>query len=116
MAENAQSEFVVAGDVTIMNMKGKLDALTSPSIEKSLFELISKGRGKIILDLSEITYVSSAGLRMLLSVKKQLKSVSGQLVVSGLRPEVLDIMKICGFDHVLEIAKNKDEAQRLFKQ
>jgi anti-anti-sigma factor len=69
---------------------------------------------KLVLDLSEISYVNSAGLRMLLSLKKQMKSAGGKFIVCSLRPEVMEIMKICGFDHVLEFAKDDEDALRQF--
>lgn len=102
------------GDVTILQVKGKLDAILSPCIEKKAVEYINKGSSKLLLDLQDVSYISSAGLRMLLSIKKQMKSVPGKLIVCSLSSEVLEIMKICGFDHVLEISKSQEEALRLF--
>jgi anti-anti-sigma factor len=102
------------GDVLILRIKGKLDSILSPSLEKKAIELINTGQNKLLLDLGEVSYISSAGLRMLLSVKKQFKALAGRFVVCALTPEVLEIMKICGFDHVLEIAKTEEEALRQF--
>lgn len=98
------------GDIAILSIKGKLDTNLSCSLEKKAVSLIKEGHTKLILDLSEVNYINSSGLRMLLSIKKQIKSLPGKLIVCSLTPEVLEIMKICGFDHVLEISENKEEA------
>src|ERR1700720_1313721 len=91
------------GDVPILHVKAKLDSIQSPSLEKRAIEMINSGQNKLLLDLEEVSYVNSAGLRMLLSVKKQVKAQAGKFMVYGLKGEVLEIMKICGFDHVLDI-------------
>jgi anti-anti-sigma factor len=104
----------VKGDVVILRVKGKLDTILSPQVEKKGIQLMHAGQMKLVLDLSEISYVNSAGLRMLLSLKKQMKSAGGKFIVCSLRPEVMEIMKICGFDHVLEFAKDDEDALRQF--
>lgn len=104
----------VKGDVTVLRIKGKLDSNVAPSLEKRMCERLQEGISKFLLDLSDVSYVNSAGLRMLLSVKKQIRAMEGTLVVCAPRSEVLEVMKICGFDHVLEIAKTEEEALRRF--
>lgn len=104
----------VKGDVVILRAKGKLDTALSPIIEKKSVQLMNSGQMKLVLDLGEVSYVNSAGLRMLLSLKKQMKTAGGKFIVCTLRPEVMEIMKICGFDHVLEFAKDEEEALRQF--
>ena len=102
------------GDVIILRVKGKLDATLSPNIEKKAVDLISKEHTKLLLDLTDVSYVNSAGLRMLLSIKKQTKAAHGKFILCALKNEVMEIIKICGFDHVLEIAKTEEEALRQF--
>ena len=102
------------GDILIFKIRGKLDSILSPKLEKKAFEMINENQNKLLLDLGEVSYVNSAGLRMLLSIKKHLRGLSGKFIVCSLRPEVFEIMKICGFDHVLEISKNEEEALRQF--
>lgn len=102
------------GDVVIFRVKGKLESSLSSTLEKKVFQYINSGSNKLLLDLEEVTYINSAGLRMLLSVKKKLKALSGTFIVCNLRTEVLEIMKICGFDHVLDIANSEEEALRKF--
>jgi anti-anti-sigma factor len=102
------------GDILILRMRGRLDAVSSPSAEKRVFESINSGQSKLLLDFAGVSYLSSAGMRMLLSTTKKLKSLSGRLVVCGVTANVMDVLKISGFDHVLELSTTEDEAIRRF--
>lgn len=102
------------GNVHIINVKGKLDSILAPALEKQIFQYLTETQNKLLLDLADVIYINSSGLRMLLSIKKQIKLLEGTFVVCTLRPEVLEMMKICGFDHVLDISQNKEEALRRF--
>lgn len=102
------------GDVVIFHVKGKLDSTLSPMLERKAFEYFDAGQNKLLLDLEDVSYVNSAGLRMLLSLKKEVRSLSGKFVIYGLKTEILEIMKICGFDHVLEISNTEEDALRQF--
>lgn len=102
------------GDTLIVTIKGRLDAISSPAAEKHVFELINEGANKVILNLGGVDYLSSAGMRMLLSTTKKLKGQSGKLVLCSVTPNVMDVLKISGFDHVLDIVKTRDEALTKF--
>lgn len=102
------------GDVVILRIKGKLDSILSTTLEKKIFQHINVGQSKLLLNLAEVSYINSAGLRMLLSVKKKVKGLAGKFIVCSLRLEVMEIMKICGFDQVLEISNTEEDALRQF--
>ena len=102
------------GDVLILRLKGRLDSYTSPSLEKRIFQFINNGHSKLLLDLSKIDYIGSSGLRMLLSTAKQLKALSGNLIICSLTEAVLEVIRICGFDHVLQILHSEEEALEKF--
>lgn len=102
------------GDVLILKLNGRLDAVSSPIAERKIFEHINNGEIKLILDFSGVDYLSSAGMRMLLSVTKKLKALSGKLVVCSVTINVMDVLKMSGFDHVLELTKTEEDALRRF--
>lgn len=102
------------GDLIILRLKGRLDAISSPGIEKQVFENINNGWHNMLFDFSEVDYLSSAGMRMLLSTSRKLKTLSGQLVVSGVNINVMDVLKMSGFDHVLDIVSSEEEALNKF--
>jgi anti-sigma B factor antagonist/stage II sporulation protein AA (anti-sigma F factor antagonist) len=102
-------------DIIVLRIKGRLDVTSSPQSEKTIFDLINKGAHKILLDFSQVDYISSAGMRMLLSSSKKLKSLSGKLILCQVTAGVMDVLKMSGFDHVLELSKTEEDALRKFK-
>jgi anti-sigma B factor antagonist/stage II sporulation protein AA (anti-sigma F factor antagonist) len=102
------------GNLLLLHFKGKLDAMSSPSVERKCFEYINNGAYQLVFDFGGVDFVSSAGMRMLLSITKRLKGLAGKVVLCSLTPGVMDVLVMSGFDHVLEIAKNVDEAVMRF--
>lgn len=102
------------GDIFILRIKGRLDAVSSPLAEKKIFEAINSGHSKLLLDMSGVTYLSSAGMRMLLSITKRLRTMSGKLAICSVTISVVDVLKMSGFDHALHLFKTEDEATRQF--
>ncbi len=102
------------GDILILRMNGRLDAVSSPTAERQVFDYINNGQHKLLFDFSGIDYLSSAGMRMLLSVTKKLKSLSGKLVLCSVTTNVMDVLKMSGFDHVLELSKTEEDGLRRF--
>lgn len=82
--------------VTIVEMAGELDGKTAPQAQEQVAPFTKAG-GKIILDMTQVTYMSSAGLRMLLSMYRQLSSNDGRIALVGLAEELKDTMSITGF-------------------
>lgn len=102
------------GDVLVLRFRGRLDAISSPAAEKRVFESINSGLIKLLIDFSGVSYLSSAGMRMLLSVSKKLKTLSGKLVICSISSNVMDVLKMSGFDHVLEIASTEGDGLTRF--
>ena len=102
------------GDVLILKMSGRLDAVSSPAVERKIFDYLDRDKHKLLLDFSGIDYLSSAGLRMLLSVTKKIRSLSGKLILYSITMNVMEILKMSGFDHVLDIALTEEEGVRRF--
>ncbi|MDR3623718.1 MAG: STAS domain-containing protein [Chlamydiales bacterium] len=98
------------GEVVIVHLQGRLDANSSPAIESKINELTQAGSLKILIDMHDVDYLSSAGMRVLLSVTKKLKSVNGKLGVFALTDDVMDIIKMAGFHQILFIAPSEEEA------
>lgn len=97
------------GDILILRFKGRLDAISSPVAEKKVFGAINDGVTKFLIDFSGVSYLSSAGMRMLLSTSKKLKTLSGKLILCSVSSGVMDVLKMSGFDHVLEITSTESE-------
>jgi anti-anti-sigma factor len=89
-------------------LSGRLDTATSLTAENTLLPLVQNGM--VIADLSEVGYVSSAGLRVLLKAAKQARGFGGRFVLCGLRSSVLEVFEISGLDKVMPIFLSQDEA------
>lgn len=102
------------GDILILRLKGRLDAVSSPEAEHIIFHFIENGQTKLIFDLQNTNYISSAGLRTLLSIKKKLNNLSGKLVLCNVQHDVNEIFRVSGFIHILESCENEEEALNIF--
>ena len=102
------------GDILILYMTGRLDAVSAPMAEHIVFDFINLGHTKLVFDFSSIDYLSSAGMRTLLSVTRKLKTFPGKLVICHVSTNVMDVLKMSGFDHVLEISLTLEDAFRRF--
>lgn len=93
----------------VLTIKGHLDGNTSPKAQEVIMPLLGQGV-KIVIDMSECNYVSSAGLRLLLVIAKTLKSKVGKGVIAGLLPEVKEVMEMTGFDRMYDNFPSIDDA------
>ena len=82
--------------ITIVRLSGELDRLTVPDLQDRLLPLIGPGC-KILLDMSQVTYMSSAGLRVFLLFYRRVDGENGRIVLSGLQEALYDTMSITGF-------------------
>ena len=90
--------------------EGRIDAMTSGEIEKTLNDLMLAGERVIGADFEKVNYISSAGLRAFIIAQKQLGSVGGEVVIAAVSPNVLNIFKMSGFDKLFRIEKTRKAA------
>jgi anti-anti-sigma factor len=100
------------GGAMVVSVTGRIDAVTAPEFEKRLSALIAGGDIVLLLNLNDLEYISSAGLRSILSTAKQLKAKEGKLLFSGLKGPVKDVFKISGFGSIFQIFETEEEALR----
>ncbi len=98
------------GSVVILTLQGKLDLDSAPELDRVITKLIDDEVRQIVLDLSGLEYISSAGLRVLLSGAKRLRHVQGKLVLASPAPQVKKILDISGFSTILQIFDNMPDA------
>lgn len=98
-----------SNDIHIVAVTGSLDSTTSPEAQKSLDAVVA-GAKKVLLDFSQLDYISSAGLRVLLGAAKQLRASGGKLGMFGLNPSVREVFEISGFASILSIYPSEAEA------
>ena len=88
------------GKPYVIALEGRLDTNTSPELESFVQGLYDKRVNDIIVDLSDCSFVSSAGLRVIVAMQKH-AAVGGSLVFRGVQPEVMEVFQMTGFDNIL---------------
>jgi anti-anti-sigma factor len=84
-------------------LAGRLDGASSPAHENALKELLTGSVDSIDIDLSELNYVSSAGLRVFLVAAKAAKAKGGKVTLVSPKPLTVELLKISGFDKIIPI-------------
>ena len=86
---------------TIIELAGRLDTITAPSLDKAISNNI-EGAKSLVLDFKNLEYISSAGLRVLLSAQKKMQKI-GSMKVTNVREEVMEVFEMTGFADILVI-------------
>ena len=89
------------GSTLTVALEGRLDTTTSPQLEGELRTAVN-GVTELIFDLDELDYVSSAGLRVLLSAQKVMNR-QGSMLIRNVKPEIMEIFEVTGFVDILNI-------------
>lgn len=98
-----------SNDIHIVVIAGSLDSTTAPEAQKAL-DAVLAGAKKVALDFSELDYISSAGLRVLLSAAKKLRASGETLRIFGLNQSVREVFEISGFSTILAVYPSEAEA------
>lgn len=96
--------------VQLLGVRGRLDQNLTPQLETSLTELLDKGHHHLIVDLTEVNYINSGGLRCLVSAWRRARQQNGDVVLSGLNTRLDEIFSMVGFDKVFRIYPDPDAA------
>lgn len=91
------------GEITILTVQGKLDAVTTPAFEQKVRELVEGGGIRLVVDLGGLEYISSAGLRGLLMLNKLVKAKSGRACLAGVRGNVRSVFEMSGFTALFDV-------------
>lgn len=102
------------GGITILDVSGRLDSATAPDAERRLAELSGNGAQQVVLVLSNVDYVSSAGLRVLLSTARRVQQGQGKLVLAAPAPQVRQILDMAGFAAIIPIFDTVHQACDVF--
>jgi anti-sigma B factor antagonist len=106
------------GDVTVVNFRNAsiLDGFTIDRIQSELFALVDEqARRRVLLDFSQVKFLCSTMLGVLVGLQKKSQAIRGQVVICGLREELFKVFKIMNLHKVLQFADNDREAMRLFR-
>ena len=96
--------------VKVLRLEGRLDAISSNLLEKKMQELLDHSHVYCILDFTKVGYLSSAGMRLLLSMTKKMKQEEGMLAICSMHDDVMEIIRMAGFERILAIYPLEKEA------
>jgi len=86
----------------LLKISGRIDSITSPEIERKLNELLGTGIRTVLIDLSSVNYISSAGLRVFLTIQKQLVKAAGEIIFIGVGKNIYEIFDLGGFSQLFK--------------
>ncbi len=98
------------GDVLIVRPEGRIDTTTSEELERWIGTRLEGGSRRLVVDMSAVDYISSAGLRVLLLTLKRLKGGGVTLVLGGLNTSVRQIFELAGFLSIFAVEASADQA------
>ncbi len=97
-------------DALVISLRGRLDAVTTPVLDRDLAELMAGGEKFVVLNLRDLDYISSAGLRSILAATKRLREKQGRLHLASLKNVVREVFDISGFSSIIPVFETVDGA------
>lgn len=97
---------------TVISLSGRLDVSTAGSLSAYVTTLIREGKIFLIIDCTDLEYISSPGIGALLGIVKDIDNVSGKLLFAAFSPRIAEVVTIAGFDKCLKIYKAIEDAYK----
>ena len=101
------------GNVTVVSLVGELDGNTAPDAQSQVLDLMGPGV-QILLDMTDLEYMSSAGARTLLLIHRQITQNEGDLILAGLNVEIADMLAATGFLDYFDVAASVDDGLAMY--
>ncbi len=105
-----QTRFTQQGSITIATVSGNVDPVTSKDLQNDLNTQLQQGRVKIVADFSQVTYMSSAGFRVLLGVLKECRGKNGDFVIAAPQKNIVQLLEMSGFTNFLKVYPSVQDA------
>jgi len=99
-------------DIVLIRVSGRLDAASEPDLRDTLKAYLEKGFHKIIVDLQQVPFIDSSGLAALVSGLRLARENKGDIVLSGIRPQVQTVFRLTMLDRIFPIHPTSDDAER----
>lgn len=100
----------LGSDIWLIGISGRLDQSQTTDLEDSLQNLLIESHIQLLMDLSEVTYVNSGGLRCLVTIWRQARDRGGNVVLCNLSERISQVFIVVGFDKVFEIYPSRAKA------
>lgn len=107
--------FRTADDIRILDLKGELDAHTAAELEAAIKQCQMDTCVKIIINGSDLMYISSAGLGVFMAYIEEIRESGGDIKIAALQPKVFNVFDLLGFPMLFDITDSEDEAVAIFQ-
>jgi len=101
-----------SGTTLVIMPAGRLSAESAPAFQERVLTLIDAGEPSVLLDLAQLDYISSAGLRSLLIAAKRVQALDGRFALCALTENVGHVFRMSGFDAIFDVFPDRDTALR----
>lgn len=107
---------IAQADHRVVPLAGRIDAGSAPNVNKAVRAAMADGARQIIVELRDVTFLSSSGLRTLLLLARELRREGGDLVLCALQPQVAEVFHLTGFDQIFQLHHTREEAAAGFSK
>jgi len=102
------------GEITVVEPQGRLDAASAKPFKDEVMRRAEKGAKRLVIDLSQVRFLDSSGLGVLVSCLRQFTASGGDIKLSGLRPEIQSLFALTRLNKVFDIFSTAEEAAAAF--
>jgi anti-anti-sigma factor len=104
------STSLAENDVVLIEIEGEVDAHTARKLDKTLNDLLTQGHSRLVLDASQMGFISSAGLRSITFAQREAQQQGGEVRVFGLNAQVRRVFEMAGLEECLHLSDTRQEA------
>ncbi len=97
-------------EVVLIEVEGEIDAYTARELDRILDDLFAQGHSRLVLDASQVSFISSAGLRSVTFAQQRAQQQGGEVRVFGLEAQVRRVFEMAGLDQYLRLSGKRHEA------
>ncbi len=103
-------------EISVLYLKGYLDAHTAPELENALQKLMDEQNYQIVVNFSELNYISSAGLGVFMGFIEDIRKNGGDIKLSSMKPKIYRVFDLLGFPTLYDILDDEDKAVNKFSK
>jgi anti-sigma B factor antagonist len=101
--------------IAVLSLDGYVDSATSLNMDEAIDSILQQRVYHVVVDLTKVSYISSAGWGVFISKIKDIRENHGGLKIAGMRPDVRDVFDLLGFGHIIEAHDTVQEAVAAFE-
>ncbi len=106
----------VEDGIAVIAPDGRLDSAAAPEFENTMLDSLGQGQYRLVIDMSSVTYISSRGLKALVTAWRTAREKGGDIVLCSMKPAVFDIFQMVGFTKVFAVVETTSEALAVLRR